>query len=350
MTEIQEQTITLSELIAKTRLLIIFLIRSWWKLLLAAILGAALGFLVFTFQKPRYDAFCTFVLEEKQPGMGGLSGLASQFGIDIGSITGGGGGGMFTGDNIFEILNSQVILKEVLLSKIDSSRGNERLADRFLRISRLKEAWAKHPLLDTIDFAKINSPAQLNRIQDSVLNIVYDQIVKRHLTVERVSKKGTLIKTTVGSTDPDFSRFMVERLVAVSRSYYIHMKTSITTANIERLQGKSDSLLHLLSSRSYGAAAVQLNDPNPALKILAVPTELASRDKAVVATLYGEVMKNLEIAKTTQMMQTPVIQILDMPPLSLYDNKRGKMFWMAIAVLITGTVTAIFLVITRFKG
>ncbi|WP_290795049.1 hypothetical protein [Flavihumibacter sp. UBA7668] len=349
MSENNAEVITLRDLLEKLQLMFLFLLKNWWKIGAVAFCGAMIGYLAFTLQKPRFDAACTFVLEERQSGVGGLGGLASQFGIDIGSITGGGGNGMFTGDNIFEILNSQIILKEVLLSKISTKTDSVSLADRYLEISKLKAAWAGIPKLDSIEFGTKKEIGELSVVEDSVLNIIYASIVKNNLAVERVSKKGTLIKTTVSSIDPEFSRHLVQRVVHGSHDYYINMKTFITKSNITRLQKKADSLLSLLTNRTYGAAQLQLNDPNPALRALMVPAELASRDKAVVATLYGEVVKNLEIARTTQMMQTPILQILDAPPLSLNDNKRGKLYWMAICVFISVALSSAYLILFKFN-
>ncbi len=349
MKETKERVYTLADLINKGKALFFYLLKSWWKLVLFTAVGVGIGLALYFLQKPRYEANCTFVLEERQSGVGGLGGIASQFGIDIGSLTGGSGGAMFTGDNIFEILNSQVILKKVLLTPVAASDTGITLADRYLEMVKLKESWSANPTLNSISFSGKKTVQELSIVEDSVLNIIYSAVINKHLTVERVSKKGTLIKTTVTSTDPEFSRLLVNRLVHGSHDYYIDMKTSITKSNIERLQKKADSLLQLLTNRTIGAAQLQLNDPNPALRSLLVPAELASRDKAVVATLYGEVVKNLEIARTTQMMQTPILQILDNPPLSLIDNKKRKLYWIAIGVFGSLMLGISYLILFKFN-
>jgi hypothetical protein len=53
----------------------------------------------------------TFALEEGESGGGSLSGLASQFGYNIG-----GGGGAFTGDNLLELMKSRRLIQDVLLT------------------------------------------------------------------------------------------------------------------------------------------------------------------------------------------------------------------------------------------
>jgi hypothetical protein len=152
------------------------------------------------------------------------------------------------------------------------------------------------------------------------------------------------------STNPEFSKLLVKRLVVASKDFYVSVKTLVTTANVARLQKKADSLLSLLSNKTYQVASVQLNDLNPGLRTLQVPTEIATRDKTILATLYTEVVKNLEVAKTTLMMQTPVLEILDVPSLSLFDNKKGRLFFLVIGAFAFSTLFAVIAFFTfRYK-
>src|SRR6478735_3901106 len=95
-TEAEEYT-SVGDVLKKISSFISYLRRKWWLLILSALLGAALGVGWFLLQKPKYEAVTTFILEEKSPGGGSLAGLASQFGFDVGAVTG--GGGIFAGDN-----------------------------------------------------------------------------------------------------------------------------------------------------------------------------------------------------------------------------------------------------------
>ncbi|HEV7332029.1 MAG TPA: hypothetical protein VGN63_13420 [Flavisolibacter sp.] len=322
-----------------------YLLRKWPVMLVMTSFGIAAGLGLYYMQKPKYEAECSFILEEKQSGLGGLSGLASQFGLDVGGI---GAGGMFSGDNILAILTSRTILEGVLLTKTDSTANAPKLIDIYLEFSGLKQRWMENATLNNVNFSQINRPSDMTMTQDSIMNIVYGKVVENHLAVERISKKGTIISAKVVSENPSFSKLLVKRLVDASKDYYISVKTSVTTANVERLQQKADSLLRLLTNKTYQAAQVQGVDLNPALRTLLVPTEIASRDKTVLATLYSEVVKNLEIARTTLMMQTPVLQILDVPSLSLYDNKKRKLFFIVIGVFAFGVLTT-FVLLLRFR-
>jgi hypothetical protein len=343
----EKEYYSLGELTRNVRLFTRFVLRKWYLLLLALMVGAVIGFWLFSIQKPKYEAECTFILEEKQGGMGGsLSGIASQFGVDLGGMS---GGGMFAGDNILEILTSKVILSNVLLSHVDSSANANTLADLFMDFKGLKSRWQKDALLSQVNFKNIHSISEMNVKQDSVLNIIYTAVIKDHLLVERISKKGSIMSVRVLAENPLFSKLLVQRLVVQSRLYYVTVKTSVTSANVLRLQKKADSLLYLLTNKTYQVANVQVNDLNPALRSLQVPTEIATRDKSILSGLYSEVIKNLEIAKTTLMLQTPVIEILDVPSLSIYDNKKGKLFFIVIGAFIAAVITTVILLFRFFS-
>ena len=80
---------------------------------------------------------------------------------------------------------------------------------------------------------------------------------------------------------------------------------------------------------------------NPAIKSVAVPTKLALRNETIVATLYTDVVKNLEIAKTNLMLQTPIIQLLDIPRLPLENLKTRKLYCVAFSFF--GALVLVFI-------
>ena len=345
-TEPQEEYYSLADIWQQVKGFLRYLRQQWVWLLVAAIIGIGGGIVFYYLQKPAYQAEETFILEEKTPGGGGLAGLASQFGFDIGSLTG--GGSIFQGDNILDILTSRRIVEHVLLSKVDSSQTNgPTLADVFLDFSKLKKAWRHKPGLDTMNFYRVSGRNSLSLLQDSVLHEVYKQVTKKYVSVSRLNKKGTIITVTATSINPDFSLLLARRMVKEASDLYIDIKTSVSASNVNRLQQKADSLLALLNNKSYQVAGMQINDANPALKSVLVPTELASRDRTVLATLYTEVVKNLETVRTTLMLQTPVIEVLDMPHAPLEDGKKKLSFVLIIGFII-GIVIGVGYVFIRY--
>jgi len=192
-----------------------FLLASSKMFLLLMGMGLVLAGGYWLIQKPKFEGSASFVLEEKGSGMGaGLSGLASQFGVDIGSLTG--GNGLFAGDNIIDILKSRNIIEKVLLSKVDSNvtvAGNQvggstqsskaasgaTLADLYIDFSKLKARG--------VSYAELGPGMPHSRLQDSILFVIYQKLIKKNLSVERINKKGSIIEVKTLSANEAFLNY-----------------------------------------------------------------------------------------------------------------------------------------------
>jgi uncharacterized protein involved in exopolysaccharide biosynthesis len=87
-----DEEMSLEELIAKIKIVIAYYKSKWLQLFVAGLIGGLLGLGYYFIQSPKYEAVCTFILDEKtSSGAGGLASLASNFGVDMGSVLGGGG-------------------------------------------------------------------------------------------------------------------------------------------------------------------------------------------------------------------------------------------------------------------
>jgi hypothetical protein len=346
--EKKEEYYSFHEIAGSIKLFTCYVIKKWLLIFLAGCLGAGLGSLYYYFiQKSKYEAATTFILEEKSGSGSGLAGLASQFGIDVGGLTG--GGSIFSGDNILEILKSKKIVQQVLLSPVNNfTHDSTTLADLYLQFTGTKKSWQNKQGLANINFA--NARSSVTPLQDSVLNVIYKAVIKKDLFADRISKKGTIIKVQVTAENEPFARLMTERLVEESGKLYLNIRTGTAQTNINRMQRRSDSLLALLNNKVYTVAASKPLDINPGLTMAAVPVEIATRDKSVITTLYTEVTKNLEASKMLLSQQTPVIQLLDKPALLLDDNKKSLPFLIVVCSFITIVLCTGFIGLLYFLG
>ena len=293
----EKKTIVLGEVIESIKRFFSYL-RSQFKLIaLFAVIGLILPLIYRAMQKPSYAASTTFILEEKSASGGGLAGLASQVGLDLGSL--GSGSSLFTGDNILDIIKSRVIIEKVLLTPISGNTGKT-LADLYLEFTGLGE--------------RLPAPVSFAIPASSVVS------------VDRLNKKGSIFKIVTVSQNQVFSKNFAERLLKETTTYYVNVKTSTAAANVKRLQARGDSLLRVLNAKSYNAASFQILDPNVAFKSMSVPAEVSSRDKSIVFSIYAEVTKNLEMSRIALVSQTPVIQLLDVPKFPLMDDRKSYTF------------------------
>ncbi|MHA8083422.1 hypothetical protein ACST14_08375 [Aquirufa sp. A-Brett2-15D] len=328
----EKKTIVLGDVIESIKRFFGYLRSQFLLIIACGVIGLVLPLVYRAMQKPAYAASTTFILEEKSATGGGLAGIASQVGLDLGSL--GGGSSLFTGDNILDIIKSRVIIEKVLLTPISGTSGKT-LADLYLEFSGMGER-----LPAPVSFAAAASAHSV--YQDSVLYVMYEQIAKKNVSVDRLNKKGSIFKIVTVSQNQVFSKNFAERLLKETTTYYVNVKTSNAAANVKRLQARGDSLLRVLNAKSYATASFQILDPNVAFKSMSVPAEVSSRDKSIVFSIYAEVTKNLEMSRIALVSQTPVIQLLDVPKYPLMDDRKSYLF-LGLVGFIVGIFAAIVL-------
>ena len=353
MTNTGTETIKYSELKAVIQRFTKYFISQYKIIFLVTIITSALGLLYGKMQPSTYKATSTFIVEDKSgKGGGGLSGLASQFGIDVGGLAGG-GAGLFDGDNILEIIKSRAIIEKVLLTKMEepaSSKG-QTIADYYIQINDLASE-SKNINVKSLNFAGLTEGAKHTIQQDSILYILYSRINK-NINVEKKSKKSTIITLEVVSGDQVFSKVFAEQVLKQTSDLYIDIKTGNLSRSIDRIQQKADSLQNSLRGiyqKSFQAEnATKLYNVNSSLRINTSQTEIAARDKTVSSTLYGEVVKNLETLKLSLINQTPVIQVLDTPKFPLFDQRTPARYSLMIGFAI-GFVLSFFYALYKYTS
>ena len=329
------EEISLKELIQKGKAIWRFLLSQWLKIVIVGIIGGALGLFYAFLQPIKYTAKLSFVVEDAKSAGGGLASLAGQFGFDLG---GAGGGGIFSGDNILLFLKSEGLIRETLMTYYDQA-GKITLADQYAQSEKLKAAWDKNDKVGSIDFSKYSNGI-MPRKEDSLIQSMVSTIVKTDLTVGKPDKKASFVEVKAMTRDELFSKLFAERLVKIATDRYVESKTKTKAINVAKLQLKADSLADLLNNKTYAAAASQqsLVDANPALRTAPIASEISSREKTMAATIFAEVVKNLEISKTILNQETPVIQMVDQSTFPLPIEKVSK-----LKALVIGGIMGSFL-------
>lgn len=324
--------ISFKELIQKLGEWYRYLKTQWWKIAIAGILGGVIGFVYAWMQPVTYTAKTTFVVEDTKSGGGGLSGLASlagQFGVDVG---GGAGGGLIAGDNILLYFQSESLARDVLLTSWDSSR-NESLADHYIDAHGLKVKWAANPKIGTLKFHPFSLKEKYSRLQDSLLqSIVKHSILKYQLSISKIEKRAGFIQLSITMENEELAAKYCYTLIKAAISKYISLKTLRQQKTVDKLQSRVDSIHALLNQKTTTFAAQQIAsstmDVNPLYKAGSLAAnEKTVRDKAMLATVYSEIVKNLELAKFTLSQETPVIEVLDTPILPLPSKKASKLYY-----------------------
>ena len=345
---INDDEISIKEIVIKIKSWAGYLKSQWLKILTAGIIGGVIGYVYAFYQPVTYTAKLSFIVEDaKSSGMGGLSSLAGLAGFDIGGAS---GGGLLSGENLLLFLKSNSLIKTTLLTPYDSVK-NYSLADKYADEYELRSKWAKNKKINTTVFFPVQSKLAFTRLQDSLLQILADKILKKELIIERPEKKATFINVQATMQDEMLSKFFCERLVNKAIDRYIISKITRQKTSVDKLQRRSDSLGALLNYKTFSSAIAneKILDINPAYRSSTVNAEVVGRDKLMIGTIYGEVVKNLEIAKVQLSQETPTIQVVDEVDLPLKIVKISKLISLIIGGLIGGGILIGYLSIKNIK-
>ncbi|RYF20877.1 MAG: lipopolysaccharide biosynthesis protein, partial [Flavobacteriales bacterium] len=344
--QIQEDEISLKELILKIQEWWQYLWSKKWIIIAAGLVGGLLGLGYSFIKKPIYTATTTFVLEsgDKSGGLGAYAGLASMMGIELG----GSGGGIFQGDNILELYKSRTMLEKTLLSPVDSI-SQQPLIERYIDINELRKTWDKKPELKSLYF-KVDElsnsidDVKVKRVRDSVMGKIIENIAKMSLSVVKPDKKLSIIKVDTKSTDEVFAKRFNEELVDNVNKFYIQTKTKKSLENVKILQHKTDSVRAVMNGAIYSAASVVDATPNlnPTRQVQrTAPVQRAQFSAETNKAVLGEMVKNLEMSKMALLKETPLIQVVDDPVYPLKKDKLGKVIGLFGGGLIFGFLVTI---------
>lgn len=341
--EHQQSEVSLKEIIVKLQGVYHYLLRRWLIILAVALIGGILGYVYAFFKKPYYVAQLSFVLEDSKSGaLSGYASLASQFGMDLG---GGGASGVFSGDNIIEFLKSRLMVQKTLLSPAMMNGDSALLIDLYMQANDLHKRWRSSVRPESFNFSVVKSNFSIQ--QDSILNVIYENLVRNDLTISKPDKKLSFILVRCKSRSENFAKAFTERLVYEATDFYVKTKTQRSKASIDKLQFKADSLENLLNKKTYSAAVAQDLNLNPARSVARVNTELVNRDKTVLMTMYAEVVKNLEVSRMSMAQEAPIIQIVDAPILPLKLEKFGRLKGLVLGSFLGGFLIIVFLLIKK---
>ena len=343
--QINNDEISFNKLVLKIKKWYQFLLTKWQLIILAGIIGGLIGFTYAVLKKPTYKAVLTFALEEEKSGLGGLSGalgLASSLGIDFGSSA----GGAFAGSNLTELMKSRKLVEKTLLSPISVNGKIQTLADYYLEFNEKKEKWDKEPLLKGLEFPVDADRVKFSLQQDSILFIIYKDLIKNYLSVLQKDKKITIMNVEINSISEQFAKTFCETLAFETSKYYVEIKSKKARSNVEILQKQTDSIRDELNRAITGVASAADNvfNLNIAMNVKRSPGARRQVDVQANTAILTNLVTNLEISKMALRKETPLIQIIDHPIFPLEKEKPGKLVSLVLGGFLVIFLTVIYIV------
>ena len=333
--------IKLKDILIKLSAYKTFLLSKKFTIIAVSGLFFVLGIVFSISSDKKYTAELTFVVEDQQQGGGALSsmtGIASQFGFDIGRSS----GTTFSQNNILEFLKSRGVVEAALMQTRKVNKKEDLLIEHYLHINKIKDLWESD-----IDLTPVSFNGILTQNNDSVSGYIWMSIIEDELVVELQSDDANIINLSYTSVNGEFAKTFVEALIEQMSEMYISHQTAQTNNTLDFLSSRSDSVFMELEIAEEEFAKVK--DINQ--RIVKASGRLKElqlmRSVEVLNTMYLEIVKNLEISKLTLLNQTPIIQIIDKPILPLQVNGNSKIFLCLLAAFLGGFLSLIFFVFRK---
>ena len=330
---------------------IVVIVKSYSKYLLSkfkiisliGILGGSLGLAYSITKKTTYKATLTFALEDEKPGIGGL-GLTSQLGLDLG----GSPAGVFSGPNLLELFKSRNMVEKALLKPIKFKNETISFAEMYIREKKWRDGWNQSEKYKGIKFLPNSKREDFTRVQDSILELIYNNFYKSGLTIIK-SDKTSILSLEIKFTNEVFAKEFNETLANVVSDFYINTKNKKARINSSILERQLDSIRGELNG-SIASVAIA-NDRtfglNPALNVKKVPSVRRQVDVQANTAILTELIKQTELAKVNLRKETPLIQVIDSPKYPLKIERFGKLKGIILGFFLGGILIVMFLIMKR---
>ena len=334
--EIQLRDILIKLLDYKT-----YLLKKKFTIIAVAGFSFILGIIFVISTDIKYTAELTFVVEEQKKSggtLGSMTGIASQFGFDLGNSS----GSTFSQKNILEFLKSRGVIEAALLQNREVNKTDDLLIEHYLLINKIKDYWEENEDLSPVSFHGV-----LTKDNDSISGIICAGIIEEKLVVELKSPEANIINLSYTSINEEFAKVFVEVLIEQMSIMYINHQTAQTNNTLDFLSSRSDSVFMELEIAEEEFAKVK--DINQ--RIVKASGRLKElqlmRNVEVLNTMYLEIIKNLEISKLTLLNKTPIIQIIDKPIIPLKVEENTELLFGLLSAFLGGILSISFYVLRK---
>ncbi len=328
-----------------------YLLRKWYLILTWLLVFGGLGLLYAWWYGTKYIATTSFATQGQSASSGLLSSslsLANALGLS--GTTGKGGGGF---DNKFfaSLIQSRRVIKESLMQEGLMDGKKDLMANHYIELykwrtgSLLKKGWNESPVLK--DFKFVPKPIrQLNRLEDSVLTVIYQSIIDNNLTME-YDESSPFNTATFMTRDYDFSMHMMKLMVDKSSKYFIEDVYELNRKNLGIADSRVDSLGRALKSLDYRVANMQDMTNNLIRQKGRVGVTAATRDRDLLNEQYSAAVNNVELAKVTILTTAPILQVIDDPQFSTTASFVSKVTAFIVGGIIGVFLGSIFTIVAR---
>lgn len=293
--------------------------------------------------KPQFVATTSFMLNDAESSNLGFSAILGQIGFPS-------GGQRLNLHKILEIAKTRRIGESVYFTRTRIGDREDLMGNHLIEALRSEGKWFSNPFWKTRDSMQdFRLPSEAG-VKDSLpvklaLKELHSNLIRKMVTF--FNEKTGIMEITIRLPDEElaiaYSRMLYEQL----SEFYIDKAIEKQQDTYQKLQSKVDSLRNIIFKKDYSLAEIRDSYRNLYLNQDAVPQQQIDRDIKMLSIIYGEALKNLELASFNLQNKTPFIQYLDLPTAPL-DVKREKLgVNLILALLVSCVAGAVWVVLGK---
>ena len=340
----ESDEISLKELILKLKDVWKLFISNIKTILLVSLIGGVLGLVFAWMSKPVYQAKMTFVMRAESNNMlSSLSGLTSLLGAGTSAAS------ASPMDRIIELLGSDRIVGEALLSIAVVDGKNDVLANHLIRIQEFDKDWEDDTLLSKASFTAKDVYTTLSLSQRKAIKVLTVFIAgKKGILSKSFDKKSGIITMNVKHHHESFSIALSNVLYGYLVDFYSKEAVSTISSKVEVLQNKVDSIRNALGATQSASA----RQADQGLGILLQQDRVQQKNlgvrESILTVMFAEAQKNLEQLSFIQATTSPSFSIIDQPYSPINPVSKSKLLFTIVGMIFFGIFSFGFILSRRW--
>lgn len=332
------------------------ILRQWYWVLLACIIGAT-AFMIYSVNvKTKYWSELTFMINEDESASigGGLTSIIGGFGL--GNL-----GVNFNLDKILTLASSQRIAKDALFQYETIEGRSDILANHLINYLDSLDAWGHRPFYvkpfkkeSDIKHLRYSHDQQdsLTKLEQKAFTVLHRYLMgfdgERGVFRTEYGEKNGIMKLSMWLHNEEIAYHTVKNIYESLSTYYVEKNIEKQQYTYDVLKVKSDSIFSDLRAAEYQLAS--FSDANRNLYSTTDKVNLTRLNREVqkLSILYAEVIKNLEIADFSLQNKTPFIQLIDQPYLPLRFTRLGILKALIFGLILGGMVSVGWIIAQKF--
>jgi len=152
---------------------------------------------------------------------------------------------------------------------------------------------------------------------------------------------------TITTLDPRLSVSLSLKNFDELSKFYIEKSISKEANSYNVIKRRVDSLYRIMNNKEYTKAEIDDKSIGVWQEVQRTPSRLLDRDMRITSLMYGEAVKNMELAYFSLKTKTPFIQVIDQPYVPIKEILQSKIKAIAIGFSIGFLTILLALILFR---